>query len=267
MQFWRDKNKVNRNSITRFRRNSLVGKIDTEKKPRNKFGSYLNKIIILSLVSGLVYLALFSDYFKVNEILVEGNDLVADSKIKEMFPLRQNIFSLKTKQMREKILSEITEIKDVRIIRGIPDAIKIVVLERTPKLVWVSKDIRYLISDQGEVIKELGESEYTDLLTIHDQQNLEIKKGTKIVSPNFIAFIMNLNEQFYEAVNIRITNMELKDTTFDLYVMTDANFYVKFNTLRSSKRQLENLKIVLASKRAEVSQYIDLRIDGWAYYK
>jgi hypothetical protein len=37
--------------------------------------------------------------------------------------------------------------------------------------------------------------------------------------------------------------------------------------MRSSGKQLENLKKVLVEKRPDIKEYIDLRIDGWAYYK
>jgi len=37
--------------------------------------------------------------------------------------------------------------------------------------------------------------------------------------------------------------------------------------MRSSAKQLNNLKEVLVQKRNDIKEYIDLRIDGWAYYK
>ena len=67
--------------------------------------------------------------------------------------------------------------------------------------------------------------------------------------------------------NIKPTHFEVVETTFDVNLHTEAGFYVKFNTMRASAKQLDNLKKVLVKKREEVHEYVDLRIDGWAYYK
>ena len=121
--------------------------------------------------------------------------------------------------------------------------------------------------NSGSGYKKLEETEtYTSPL-ISDSKNLPVSLGASIVSPNFIAFVTNINDKFFETTNIKPTYFEIPQTTFDLYLYTEAGFYVKFNTMRSSSKQLENLKKVLVEKRDGVKEYVDLRIDGWAYYK
>jgi hypothetical protein len=100
-----------------------------------------------------------------------------------------------------------------------------------------------------------------------DKKNFSVSPGKKLVSPNFIAFIVNINQGFFNAVNIKPLDFEVDETTFDVVLRTEAGFYVKLNSLRSSKKQLENLKLVLVNKRPEIKEYVDIRIDGWAYYK
>jgi hypothetical protein len=140
-------------------------------------------------------------------------------------------------------------------------------LEREGKISWQSGDSVYLVSDQGEVVRRIVGDEGAGLSKIIDKTNLPVVPGTQLVSPNFIAFIVNINSNFYETVNIKPLDFEVGETTFDVVLKTDAGFYIKFNTLRSSKKQLENLKKVLVSKRQDIKEYVDIRVDGWAYYK
>jgi cell division septal protein FtsQ len=168
---------------------------------------------------------------------------------------------------RKEIIKNNPEIANVEIYRGLPDAIKIVVLEHDGKLVWQSGDSSYLISSQGYVAKKIEAGESFDFPKIVDKKSIPVELGSSIISPSFVAFVTNIYSQFYSVTNIKPTNFEIDQTTFDINLYTEAGFYVKFNSLRSSAKQLDNLKQVLVAKRDQIHEYVDLRIDGWAYYK
>jgi hypothetical protein len=133
--------------------------------------------------------------------------------------------------------------------------------------VWQAGEDKYLVSTQGEVMRKITSEDTAKLPLIVDKKSIQVKAGDKIVSPNFIAFISNLNDGFFTTVNIKPTYFEVLETTFDVNLYTEAGFYIKLNSLRSSKKQLESLKTVLVEKRQDIHEYVDLRIDGWAYYK
>ncbi|MEI8143234.1 MAG: FtsQ-type POTRA domain-containing protein [Candidatus Berkelbacteria bacterium] len=268
MRFWRDKKVVNKN-IPR-RRNILL----TERESKNVDGGEKSRLIFkIKLVFALVVVLsasvffLTSSYFKVADVIVEGNVLIQTDAIRAEIPTGQNIFLSNTGDIEKNILKKMSEIKDIRVIRGIPNAYKVIVLERNPVMVWQTTGKNYLLSDQGEIIHEVPADKYTNLILVADKHNLPVSNATQIVSPNFVAFTLNLNNQFFNAVNIHPIKYEIQDTTFDMNVSTDAGFFVKFDTTRSSASQLENLKIVLAQKRPDIKEYVDLRIDGWVYYK
>ncbi len=236
-----------------------------EKKISFSFKS-LKYVIGLGVAIYLVYFVLFSQQFYIKDIIVEGSDLAPKDQIIALVP-RGNIFRLNISDLKNKLITDFPEIREVEIFRGIPDALKIVVNERDGKMVWQSGDKQYLVSSQGEVTRQVTGSEGAGLPVVADKKGLPVKPGEQLLSPNLVAFVVNIYSGLSDAVNIKPDHFEVNETTFDLNLYTDAGFYVKLNSLRSSKKQLDNLKLVMVDKRPEIHEYVDLRIDGWAYYK
>jgi len=243
------------------------GREIVEKKDRH-FPWHLWKLVLgIIIVIGLAYWLFVSKTFQIRKIIIEGNQNVSNERLESYFKSDQNIFLFSSKELRKKILSENPEIKEVQIIRGIPDAVKLLVAEHENKLVWQVNGEKYLVSIQGKLTKQIDQSESVDYPVVIDNKNLSINLGDKIVSPSFVSFINNIYAEFFNYTNIKPTTFSVEETTFDVNLATEAGFYVKFNTMRSSEKQLDNLKKVLVAKRQDIKEYVDLRIDGWAYYK
>jgi len=263
------KNSFVRGGYRLFKKPALFNNFEKKKNKKISINYYrLSKtllIVIIFLV--LVYSLFFSKFFKVKDILVEGNNYISTEKITSIVRPGRNIFMFNSGLAEKQIIAAFSEIHDVHIYRGIPNALKIVVLEREGKIVWESNGKKYLISSLGEVMRELSDTDSSNFPLIKDVRNFPVNPGEQLVSPSFIAFISNIKQNFFASTGIQPTFFEIQTTTFDVYLHTGANFYVKFNSLRSSVKQLDNLKLVLADKREKISEYVDLRIDGWAYYK
>lgn len=251
-----------------YRRPSIfAGKRTTESK-EIKVPKYVWKIAFYSVLLIIaVYYFLFSRTFAIKDVMVEGNNLVPSEKISSYIPNGGNIFRFDLSKTKKEILFDNQELSSIEIFRGIPDAIKIIVAEHENKLVWQTGQDFYLVSTQGKVTKKITPEQAGTLPKVVDSKNFPVELGTTIVSPSFIAFIYNINDKFFDTVNIKPTNFEVLDTTFDVNLHTEAGFYVKFNSMRSSQKQLDDLKKVLVAKRDGIHEYVDLRIDGWAYYK
>lgn len=227
----------------------------------------LKFIFYLAVLLVILFYVFLSGKFAIKEVMVEGNKLTPSDKIVSYAPKGSNILLINSSKIRDRILAENPQIQDVQIIRGVPDAVKIVVLEHENKIIWQTGGVKYLISTLGVATKKIDEGEIYNYPIVNDSKNLPVRLGDGIVSPNFIAFVANINDKFFETTNIKQTYFEIPQTTFDVFLYTEAGFYVKFNSMRSSAKQLENLKKVLVEKRQDVHEYVDLRIDGWAYYK
>jgi len=234
--------------------------------PLIKWLKFFGTVLFLSLA---IYLLLFSKSFSVKDVFVEGNKLVEADKIINITPRGDNIFLLPSEKIKEVIISQIPEIKDIQIYRGIPNALKIVVLEHDQGLIWKSGQSYYLISSQGVPYYDvtLKIAEYPNLAKVEDLNSLPVTLGKQIATPAFVTFVNNINKNLFEATNIEADYFSVIETTIDVTLKTKAGFYVKFDSLRSSKKQLYDLKMILVEKRQEILEYIDLRVPGWAYYK
>jgi len=249
-------------------RNPSLYKTSTKKEWGVKYSLFRLKYLVYGLIGVLIcYFLFYSQQFQVKEALIEGDQLLTKEEILPEVPLGSNIFRFQSSQLKEDLMAKFPEIKRVDIYRGIPNAIKVVIFERDAKLIWQSGDKKYLISSQGEVSRVVRADEGKDLPLVNDVKALPVVPGSRLVSPSFVAFVTNIAGSFHEVTNIKPSAFSIDETTFDVNVQTEAGFYVKFNSLRSSKKQLENLKRVLAEKRQDIHEYVDIRIDGWAYYK
>jgi len=226
-------------------------------------------VLFLVAVFALVYFILFSAFFRVKDVFIEGNQLVEKNRIENLIPKGENIFLLNRDELSQKIIKNIPEIRDVQIYKGIPNALKIVILEHSQSIVWTSNGRNYLISSEGYAYRDATDqmANYSSLPRVEDSSNVKITPGEKIVSPSFVAFIQNIYSSFFDTVNIQPDYFSIAETTFDVNLKTKAGFVVKFDSLRSSKKQLDDLKKILMEKRDQINEYVDLRIDGWAYYR
>lgn len=228
---------------------------------------FWGNIGIFILIMILFWLIFYSSFFQLKEIIVEGNKLVAEAEIKDSVRDNDNIFRINVDELKSQIIKINPIIKDVAIYRGIPNALKIVVLEKEPRAVWVSGENYYLLDDEGYVDKKINNNEYVDLVKIFDQKKIQINIGDQIVSPDFIKFLQSIESEFYDYTNLDLVKFEVQETTFDLHVHTGAGFFVKFDTTRPVEKQLTDLKKIIIEHRDRINEYVDVRINGWAYYK
>ncbi len=229
-----------------------------------KFWGNIGLLFLLLVGAWFIF---YSKYFRISDIIVEGNSLVLSEQISKNVNLGQNVFRFNIASTREKIISSNPIIADVAIYRGIPNALKIVVLERKPQVVWQSAGNYYLVDDAGIADKQIAASDYPNLIHVSDQKNMTVQIGEQLLSPGFINFAKNIQAKFFDQTNIHLTGYYITETTFDLYVQTDGGFYVKFDTTRSVDKQLTDLKDIIVAYRPNIHEYVDVRINGWAYYK
>lgn len=229
-----------------------------------KFWGNIGLLILVLAIAWMIY---FSSFFKIKEISIEGNSLVSSEQVSQNVSTDQNIFRFNISQARNQIIESNPMVEDVAIYRGIPNELKIVVLERKPQVVWLSSGNYYLVDDAGIIDKQISVDEFANLIHISDQKNMPVKIGEQLLSPEFISFAKTINDKFFTVSNIHPTGYYITETTFDIYVQTDAGFYVKFDTIRAVDKQLDDLKNIIIAYRPNIHEYVDVRINGWAYYK
>ncbi|MFA5158372.1 MAG: FtsQ-type POTRA domain-containing protein [Patescibacteria group bacterium] len=250
------------------------GKVFVADKIKYDFNPIINlpikfwgNLLILLILLSLGWLLFCSRYFSVNEVIVEGNNLVSKEDIAGAAGQGDNIFRYNVDQTKNKIISQFPIVEDVEIYRGIPNALKIVVLERKPVLIWQAAENYYLMDELGFIDKQITAVDYTEFLHVSDHKNMKVIVGGRVVSPEFVSFIKEVSGKFFDKTNSKVTGYYVEETTLDLYVLTDSGFYVKFDTTRNVDKQLEDLKNIIVAFRPNIHEYIDVRINGWVYYK
>lgn len=224
---------------------------------------------LLLPIALIVYGLYFSPLFRLKDVIISGNSYITRDKILESIPKNTNVLNLDTKKLEAKIERELTDIDQVKIYRGIPDAIKIVVAEHNGALVWQSGISYYLVSSRGVAFRDISNeiANYGQLPRIVDKRNLPVTVSRQIVSNNFVDFTTQIYKNIKTEANLDPDYFSVDETTVDVYLYTKNNLYVKFDSFRSADKQMNDLKLVLLDKKPEIKEYIDLRVNGWAYYK
>lgn len=236
-------------------------------------------VIIICLTAGLFWFFTRASWLKVKSISIEG-EATADVK-QEIEKLRgQNILWLSVTHPDEVIRRQQPGIKQIQILRGIPDTLKIKLIERDPAVLWQSGDSLYTLDPYGFVFKSLvlsrneagelifpGEPIYRELPLIVDMQNLPVKIGQTLVRPAHIIFIQELKNRLPKEFNLKFERVQINETIYNISVVTDAGWSIHFDTTRQLDPQLRTLTKVLESKRQDVKEYVDVRVRGWVYIK
>lgn len=214
-------------------------------------------------------------WLQVKSIRIDGNP--TETTKAEIDKLTgQNILWLSVTRPETVIKENQPSLKEIQILRGIPDTLIVKLIERQPALIWQVGERWYTVDPDGFIFheqqltkKEDGTLEYpsTDLPIVVDTKNVPTKIGDSFIRPQFITFIRQVRDRLPEQYNIRVERGEVGETTFSVTLVTDAGWNILFDTTRSLDAQLKTLGRVLESKRPEVKEYIDVRVRGWAYYK
>ena len=208
-------------------------------------------------------------------IQIEGNP-TEESK-KEIEKLRgQNILWLSVTRPESEIKQKQPNIKELQILRGIPDTLRVKLVERQPTLIWQVGETWFTLDPYGfifrkEIIQKNSDNTLvypgTDLPVVVDTTGLAVGVGQTIIRPEFITFIHGLKDRLPKEFGLKLVRAEVTETTFNVTAVTDAGWNILFDTTRPLDNQLRTLSGVLASKRGEIHQYIDVRVRGWVYYK
>lgn len=140
---------------------------------------------------------------------------------------------------------------------------------RQPVLVWRSQGKDFLIDKTGVVytadVSEL--KSIKDLPLVEDTMNQPVTPGSAFVTPQFVGFINDLNQKFSETFPIKVEKFTVRETTFEIELHTSEGWYAILDTNRLIDPQLLGLESVFEKFGSDIKEYIDLRIEGKAYFK
>ncbi|HBO60498.1 TPA: hypothetical protein DD449_02355 [Candidatus Berkelbacteria bacterium] len=235
---------------------------DLEKKPMPKFLKLGIFVFIIVLV--LLYIILFSPLFKIKNFDLMGNPSDESIAYIEQYKSK-NIFSVSAKDIEEYLLEKNSQFSSVEVTLGIPSTLRIKFNERQPVLVWQSNGKNYLVDESAIAFKETDNAS-PDLILVTDNKNVPVSLPSRIVNSNFIDFLKNAKMKIGK-LNLAITKFEVNETTFQVDAATDKNIKIFFDTTKSITDQIDAAQKVYEEKKNEITQYMDVRVEGKVYYQ
>ena len=230
--------------------------------------NWLAVVAVLAIILGGWYV-FGSGHFRITNVIISGS--LNDSISKELESLKgKNIVMLSVRQFELQLPKRQSSLKALHIVKGFPDTLKIDVSVREPVLIWKSSDSKYYIDGDGVVFTLDGTQTTVNdstLATVNDTRNQSVDLGKQIVSKSFVAFISQLASSFHDKSGVSITGIGVGETTRFVDVSTDANITVKLDATRTLDPQLASLALILNQYRADIHQYVDLRVEGRAFYQ
>lgn len=246
------------------------------------------------LIAGAgVYFLFFSSVFKIKEISVKGNDYIISSSIingfndimseKKWFFLKNNNINLfDSVEAKQKIIKEFPRIDSLDLVKNYPNKLSVNIKEReiadilcqsrggddAPVNFIFSKC--FFIDKNGIAFDVAADTQGFLILKILDKRGETIELNKKILNPEFIDFVKQIKDSFRGAINANIKLLVLEHPAQRELIALVDNWKIIFNVSSDAKNQLLVLKQVLEKEIKDQRgklDYIDLRVEGRAYYK
>ena len=232
-------------------------------KPKKKKRTGLLKaaVLILAVLSFLLVI-LYLPVWRVKEVIVQGNKIVAREQIIEQAGISfdENIFFVNSGEVRRSI-KEIPQIKKTDVFAKIPSSIVIRVEERKPFAVFIVDGSYYIADNEGVILnREQGVKGALDLPTV-----VGLSKG-QLVSENRIApsLVEALAKSYKLLSQLMPPNsfaVEMKQAA-DINILINDIIKVKIGEPLDIDKKLFVLRLLFeraGDKRSRI-EYVDVRL-------
>lgn len=189
-----------------------------------------------------------SNYFKVKEIDIEGNDHYADQELMAYVSMYKgsNIFEVDKKEVEEGLLSQFYWLKEADLRKIFPNSINITVSERRPHIIAYFAGDYFLLDREGVVLEKIGKEralQMDRICLVKNALTYSPEPGDKVAQKNalscgdiFLAMDNDLKDYFKEA--------RLEKTGEIVFIAHD-NRKVVFGTSEDISQKLGILKELL----------------------
>jgi|GEM_PF-1388669 len=221
----------------------------------------------------------FSPLLAVQEINISGDqDEATINQLKQLQSVP--ILSRRIGSLVHEIRSSSLALTDVSCRRGLPHTLNCQIEQRKAMAIWVVGTNRYLIDESGLIYADVTNTTVSDIgIEIDDLGNIPVKVGDFVLSRQIIGEYGRI-----------VGDLTANNLTASKFILTDATLYqvdvlmlpapkysgtlaktaqltVKFNLTNSVENQLATLLAILQAHGAEITERIDLRVNGTVYYK
>lgn len=242
----------------------------TKRLPRVKAGN-TGKLVLLVLVAIITVWALGTTL--ISSVKVTGTQNLSSKEVERLVrasisrnPWYASYFTVGGLKLNRTLPEQEPRIKTASIKKTFPNTITVAITERQPGVVWVSAGENWEVDVEGVIIGAAGSNK--PMATVVDTANIPVKPGDRVAPSRFVTFVEAISAQLPNKSGLSIVDFEVPESTSEVYVKTNKNYIIKFDTTRTATDQLNDLVLVLKNLNGKVpGQYIDLRVAGRAYYQ
>lgn len=202
-------------------------------------------------------------YFRLSELLVEGNRRVPSAAIIESLGLAPDVSILEV-DLRALAAQVVRNpwIKTARVARHFPATLQVQVSERTPHAVVVA-DRAYLVSEDGLILQETSAVETSDLPLLRLHADRPLAAGERI-DPVRVEQGARLWQRFHQGAlgpDVQAREIQLKDDGSCTVLLDPGLPSLHFGEEDGSQRQLDRLARILEMRGATLRdvEYADFR--------
>ena len=237
--------------------------IHSQARPLGKVATAVGMILVIYLVFG-------SDFFILDSVEVRGAHLTDKEEIiATIFPdgfVKVNAVTFNEWRAQRRMVSmpAISELKFRKNL--ISNTLIIDVSEHQTSIIWQTASERFLVNRFG-VIYDVAE-EGSPLLVVEDLKNIPVSLNQRVITEEFIDFVMSFAANLPRRTNIAIRRIMVPETTFEVEMETDEGWRIILDTTKPWEDQLNNLVRVLREKGdTPPREYVDLRVGKKVFYK
>jgi cell division septal protein FtsQ len=233
-------------------------------------------LIILSVIIGILYFIFYSSFFTISNLEIEGTQLASQKDVRQLsldqISQSRNIWKFNDFQLEQKIKNDFPVVDQVIVQKGIPNTIRVKVTEREPVIIWKVENKSYLVDKVGipfsdvKTYQNANKELSNQLITVRDTSKLPVKLNQRLVTSNWINFIIKIDRLLINEVQLPARRYQIKETAFDVYAISDKGKLI-FDSNRPAEEQISALNKAVNSINKNRFTYLDLRIKGWVYYK
>ncbi len=152
-----------------------------EKKNRKKFAYFLMATFIFISLFSAFYFTLSSSYFKLEEIVFDGNKVLSYEELEGVFPyvFESNIWQVDLSLVEEKYES-LPRIKEAKARRELPNSVALDLIERETLALLPYQEYYFEVPADGILMNAQGETENNDYPLITEMTGVLYRPGENI---------------------------------------------------------------------------------------
>lgn len=276
-----------KNDQEQDRRKRLPG--NKEKKVVSKrLRIFLHSFLSIVFFAVLMYVLFFSPFLKIQNVVIEGNQELADNELYQaagesyagkylgLLP-KDNFFLFPEKGLQNRLKDRFRKISELSVAKTFPDKISVTLKERQSLILWCSGGPCSLVDENGYAYMgadfDSPDIQQNHLVQIVDTSAKPVALGDQVLTQKYVTFVLELMQNFPKNEGVVLTEQCSTPSRLagEISCTSTEGIRVALSTEIPLSQTLKTMDIFMRKQlgKDEISklEYLDLRFENRVYYK